>query len=532
MSQPQYNDLETASGYGSSTLEDNYPEPMAGLDSNEIYTPFHESLQHNLRLLEYLQETESLSGTSLDSGIWSSEASSIPSTSASTTHRRKGKRRSCNLISSDPIKSEKAKTYQCTFCKGAEFSDRYRWRRHEESVHFPQSEWICMSHKPTSLTENGPECTFCGFLNPTNEHLSKHNYHACSQKLISQRTFTRKDYLQRHLRQVHHKSQWTTHMDDWNRPVSQNLSFTCGFCGTRLDGWNSRVDHIASHFEDGLSLTAWTFISKPEQVGSCSVEIPSHDLDNLTRSLGAMLTGNEPVLFSASPDQEVQESKGKIKIAPDPTLLDNSQQQRKTNKTCWLDTWLSDQVDNFYLSRIPDLFPDAYKTDVINFAESNVQTECVDPAESEIVFLSDLSSVTITGLTKPEGSESLELSETTYSLLSEIPSDMDHLLLTGGWAWDLDKSIWKIDEYDRMSPDYLKIIAACHFAFENFPPPVPVSTMTFEEFKNFEIEVEEYWGNTLDVMLSDDFDSVAFLEQVGPHSQNSPKFTSIDRTEL
>ena len=202
--------------------------------------------------------------------------------SSSSLGARKGRKRyrgsSASLSSLAKIPSNKEKPYQCTWC-GESFARKSDWKRHEQSTHFPQQEWVCMPGYPARVDEKGlVTCEFCDlqftyansgdiFLLPTPSstnsdveiHLrEQHRYRSCSSKPVSERTFTRKDKLRQHLAQVHNVYNMTRFMlTDWKRDVNQNIQFTCGFCGNQLDGWDQRMHHIARHFESGLDLSSW-----------------------------------------------------------------------------------------------------------------------------------------------------------------------------------------------------------------------------------------------------------------------------------
>ncbi|KAF2759978.1 hypothetical protein EJ05DRAFT_475002 [Pseudovirgaria hyperparasitica] len=154
--------------------------------------------------------------------------------------------------------SDSKKIFQCTFCP-RDFAHKYDWRRHEESVHFPQFEWICMpDNEPTILAASGAiTCAFCDQPNPTPAHLESHNCSGCLATSRSQRAFTRKDKLLQHIGQVHKMSVTPRHLSTWSRPVDRDVSFWCGICGIRLTSWQERVDHISGHFMVGQTMQLW-----------------------------------------------------------------------------------------------------------------------------------------------------------------------------------------------------------------------------------------------------------------------------------
>jgi hypothetical protein len=140
---------------------------------------------------------------------------SLPTNNASAVHR-----------------NETSRTFKCTFCSTREFKSRYAWRRHEESVHVPQSVWVC--YEPSGISG--------GFG----------SVHHCAQKPESERTFFRKDNLIQHLRTTH-KIEDTGRMHEtiqtWRKkapPLEPDSPFlVCPFCQEVLKTWEQRVDHIA-----------------------------------------------------------------------------------------------------------------------------------------------------------------------------------------------------------------------------------------------------------------------------------------------
>lgn len=213
--------------------------------------------------------------------------------SSSSWAPRRGRRRyqsssSLSLAaSSSKLASSKEKIYQCTWC-GDAFARKSDWKRHEQSTHLPQEEWVCMPSYPICSDEEGlAVCEFCGvrfekkddfndgmvsevstyssFFVPERNtlvldlHLQEHHkYQSCFSKPASERTFTRKDKLQQHLVQVHGLQAMSKFIvAKWKFQVNQNLRFTCGFCGSCLDSWDERAHHVASHFENGKDLSSW-----------------------------------------------------------------------------------------------------------------------------------------------------------------------------------------------------------------------------------------------------------------------------------
>ncbi|KAL1621680.1 homeodomain mating type protein alpha2 [Neofusicoccum ribis] len=171
--------------------------------------------------------------------------------------RHRGSQRRSNTVVRE--RTDQSKIFQCTFCN-RDFAQKYDWRRHEESVHIPQKEWICMPDGPVRAADDDSGlqfCVFCEQANPSYEHLQRHNYTPCLTAPQPSRTFTRKDKLIQHLGQVHKQSQMSPTMQTWCRRVSRNIAIACGICGVRLSTWNERVEHISTHFADGLDMRYW-----------------------------------------------------------------------------------------------------------------------------------------------------------------------------------------------------------------------------------------------------------------------------------
>jgi hypothetical protein len=187
--------------------------------------------------------------------------------SVCSTSSRRGRRRwhqsfsmpEPNVVSVTPQKPTSGRDFRCTFC-GKRFSSRYEWNRHEESVHVPQTCWICAR----------PEC---------------------ADKPDNERSFFRKDHLIQHLRRTHKLLESDINslpsLDEWKSstapldPFDQALH--CGFCGHRSTSWSERVDHIANHVKNGADWNTWAkdrspswdnWKGRPEHEGTFSPTSP------------------------------------------------------------------------------------------------------------------------------------------------------------------------------------------------------------------------------------------------------------------
>lgn len=146
--------------------------------------------------------------------------------------------------------------YQCTFChiklsQGA-------WKRHEESQHLPQKQFVCM---PYNSPQFGNTCVFC------KQHVAGDHEHsqrcvcrvsACLKRSVEQRTFTRKDKLEQHVKAFHKCSIGRHIVDLWaHEPPDNPVFWDCGFCDMNAMSWDERSKHIANHFREGKDMSMW-----------------------------------------------------------------------------------------------------------------------------------------------------------------------------------------------------------------------------------------------------------------------------------
>ncbi|EFX03246.1 homeobox and c2h2 transcription factor [Grosmannia clavigera kw1407] len=149
------------------------------------------------------------------------------------------------------------KTYQCTFCTET-FKTKHDWQRHEKSLHLSLERWVCAPqgavavHPDTKL----PSCVFCGEASPNEGHVESHNFTACQERSMGDRTFYRKDHLRQHLKLVHGVNFVGWAMDPW-KIATPEIRSRCGFCGIVMDTWSFRVDHLADHFKTGRTMADW-----------------------------------------------------------------------------------------------------------------------------------------------------------------------------------------------------------------------------------------------------------------------------------
>ena len=178
----------------------------------------------------------------MESAISSASSSSITSIdSVNSRGPRRGRKRpretnkeAVGTIIRKPPDPDKK--YQCTWCT-ADFVQKYDWRRHEESVHFPQKEWVCLPDGPI----RDKPCILCGDVKPDDEHFKTHNCSVCFDAPKSQRAFLRKDKLIQHIGQVHGYPTPKA-IKDWCRPIERTVILVCGICGVMVPDWSSRVE--------------------------------------------------------------------------------------------------------------------------------------------------------------------------------------------------------------------------------------------------------------------------------------------------
>lgn len=165
--------------------------------------------------------------------------------------------------------------YQCTFCRRT-FKKKYDWLRHEKSIHLPGLDsWVCAIPVPADqpltvwrVKQGSPECLLCGHNSPTEEHMQSHEFEACSERPLQERTFPRKDHLWQHLYKFHGCRKWA----GWNPNLNllqqsqDGVRSYCGFCWETFDSWDKRARHLASHFQQGMTIDQW--------VGDCAIFEP------------------------------------------------------------------------------------------------------------------------------------------------------------------------------------------------------------------------------------------------------------------
>lgn len=158
-------------------------------------------------------------------------------------------------------------SFQCTFCH-KQLSSK-SWRRHEETMHLPQIQWICqphgvpvirnMAHSSSSLPTVLSHCVFCGLWQPEAVHFETcHRAKECADKPRAERAFARKDHLVQHWKNFHGCKLDHMMAEYWKMPINYSgHKWSCGFCGAQLANWEQRALHIPKHFREGLTMASW-----------------------------------------------------------------------------------------------------------------------------------------------------------------------------------------------------------------------------------------------------------------------------------
>jgi hypothetical protein len=151
--------------------------------------------------------------------------------------------------------------FACTFSCPKFYLTEYDWKRHETTVHVPQSEWIC-NHPGVKLLPD--ECPYDLSLFPTTEHMNMHRHDLCTNRPIEARTFYRRDHLVQHLKLVHRIEDTCVMagtIESWRSSVKpllpDNPALHCGFCGKCSSDWNTRGSHVGEHFKAGKNIEDW-----------------------------------------------------------------------------------------------------------------------------------------------------------------------------------------------------------------------------------------------------------------------------------
>lgn len=142
------------------------------------------------------------------------------------------------------------------------FQRKSDWVRHEESVHYCPSQWICCRKEADDTVLQ--QCFVCGDREVPLKHLIDTHFENpdCASKPPSSRTFTRKDHFVQHIKRLHLK-QYLSIPDQiteaWfiKSEISETNFLYCGFCGKTFDSRNDRHNHVFDHMATGIQKSAW-----------------------------------------------------------------------------------------------------------------------------------------------------------------------------------------------------------------------------------------------------------------------------------
>jgi hypothetical protein len=211
------------------------------------------------RILNSGSDTESVGLGASSNSVSSFDTAYSASSSQSLPYTGSRKRKEISPVADrNPSSTARQHPYQCTFCD-ASFKRRFDWCRHEKSVHISLDFWVCRSqeHSVWHIGKTEPQCTFCGLVSPTQEHIASHDFETCAERPEAERTFARKDHLWQHLKKFHHCESWTgLDLKTW-RTHSNTLQSRCGFCQLAFYTWSDRQEHLAHHFKKGLTMSQW-----------------------------------------------------------------------------------------------------------------------------------------------------------------------------------------------------------------------------------------------------------------------------------
>ena len=228
-------------------------------------------------------EGRRLSATPIHSGSEISSRSDMSSTHSSVQSGRSGStyrsgKRGKRLTTAARQKTDHVGHYYCTYC-WKNFATSGSWRKHEIDVHRPQKEIEC---RMAELLPTPIDCGACFSLQcQKTQNGRDHKYNACSNRTKEARTFHRLDHFKNHLQGIHN-ADYTSHMENWWRPTSNNGRSRCGFCGQWFPTWIERLDHIGTHyrFHDDFDQSKWTLASEEENEGPNSSAQPEQASNN------------------------------------------------------------------------------------------------------------------------------------------------------------------------------------------------------------------------------------------------------------
>jgi len=107
-------------------------------------------------------------------------------------------------------------------------------------------------------------------VDPPEDHFQKHHrIDECAKRDQSDRTFYRPDHLRQHVKNFHGTGLFDIVQARWKSAAEAGAEgWNCGFCGDKLETWDKRETHIASHFKDGMTMESWQDFSNADDKNS------------------------------------------------------------------------------------------------------------------------------------------------------------------------------------------------------------------------------------------------------------------------
>ena len=147
--------------------------------------------------------------------------------------------------------------YQCQSCT-RKFNTEEDWRTHESLIHRPREEWVCSLVPCMSPSMTDWKCAFC--QSPFSDW-AKFVLHDCRPCGIaptsptSRPVFNTRTDLADHVKHHHGGAVLTTFMvEKWSRPPTwEEGIWACSTCGSSVQGWQNRLDHLAGHYKLEIS---------------------------------------------------------------------------------------------------------------------------------------------------------------------------------------------------------------------------------------------------------------------------------------
>ena len=147
--------------------------------------------------------------------------------------------------------------FRCTWCLQP-FKKPSDWKRHEESQHAPQTEWICLAEGPEIRMDASldlRQCVLCSSVYTHFDHAldCKRRVDRCMNASLTDRKFDRRDHLVQHLikiRTFQSPRDLPRNFERWKQPMytpdTAHL-WDCGLCNERGMTWTSRYSHVLAH---------------------------------------------------------------------------------------------------------------------------------------------------------------------------------------------------------------------------------------------------------------------------------------------